>query len=158
MERTFVIGPEHPEPVRAAAIRRLWFASHVVTVGEKWRKGDRSEDGAPRNISPGEMEGRKRTLRAKLSTAIRIESELHTADSIINRFVQMLDERVCSWVLGRHVVLRIRSSHRRKNPADAAGVVRGRSIKEEPTADASSRASCHWRCRGAGPWHKLRAK
>ena len=78
-------GAEAELPPATAGLRRLWYESHVMYVGDMRRKMERTEDDAPRRLPQPEREARKARLREKLAPGIRVEKQLDPANYTINR-------------------------------------------------------------------------
>ena len=85
------------ESEHAAAVRRLWFEGQVVTMSDLRRQTSRVEDDAPKRISLPEREDRKARLQKKCNH-LRLKGHLDPADSIINKFLNMLEINAPRWV------------------------------------------------------------
>ena len=79
-----------PSP-HAAGIRRLWFESHVISVGDLLKRIDREDDDAPRRVAPPERDARKQKLRDRLAPGLRVQGKTDPGDSVINRFLNIID-------------------------------------------------------------------
>ena len=78
------------ESEHAAAVRRLWFEAQVVTMSDLRRQTSRVEDDAPKRISLPEREDRKARLQ-KMYNHMRLKGHLDPADSLVNKFLNMLE-------------------------------------------------------------------
>ena len=144
----FELGPEDALPALAAAVRRLWFESHTLTVGELRQKLERTDQDAPRKLPQAEREARKEAIRKRLAPGLDIEGDLEPANCVVDRMGTMLDEGVLEYVAWEDVPKRDQelaaAPIKRKWAADAAGVVREKAVRQDPAADTSTALRVSW--------------
>ena len=144
----FNLGAEAALPAKTSAVRRLFFESHALTVGELRHRVERTDSDAPRKVPQAEREARKKTLRARLSPGLRVEGELDPANVVVDRFVAMVDDNTIEWVPWEEVAKRdqeitTRPGQKRWGP-DAHGVVKEKTVKNEVHADVGSALKISW--------------
>ena len=136
------------EPPRAAALRRLWFESYTITVGEMRRRMERTDEDPPRKLPQVEKETRKDMLRKRLGTAVILEGELEPANSLIDRLVQQVEDGHLEYVAWEDCPKRDQElSHGRSKKrwsVDSTKTVREVEYKEEPKADTTSGLKLSW--------------
>ena len=138
----FELADDAPLPPAAAAVRRLWFESHTITVGDLRQKVERTDSDMPRKVPQAEREARKELLRAKLAPTILLEADLEPANCVIDRVIQMLEEGVLEYVAWedlpkRDQELATAPSKKRWAP-DGGGIVKEQSVRAQPVADIST--------------------
>ena len=84
-----------PPPPEAAGLRRLFFESHTMALGELRARVERTDDSAPRRLPQVEREARRAALSARLAPAFVLEGDLEPATCVVDRVVTMVeDDRV----------------------------------------------------------------
>ena len=136
------------ESEHAAAVRRLWFEAQVVTMSDLRRQTSRVEETAPKRISLPEREDRKARLQKKYNH-LRLKGHLDPADSIINKFLNMLEINAPRWVpweqcpsFSQEQQSDVKVSRTKRLP-DARCAVVERSLRPEPLADVSKAYHIH---------------
>jgi hypothetical protein len=136
------------EPPEAAAVRRLYFESHTLTVGELRQRMERTDSDAPRRVPQAEREARKGVVRDRLAPGLLVEGDLEPANCTIDRFVQQVDDNLVEWVPWEEAPKRDQelasAPGKRKWMADASGIVREKNIRAEIQADVSSALRVSW--------------
>jgi hypothetical protein len=144
----FELAADDEMPAATPAVRRLWFESHTLTVSELRSKLERAEGDGPRKVPQAEREARKAAIRARLSLGLLVEGDLEPANCVIDRFCQVLDEGVLEYVAWEDVPKREQelaaAPAKHMWAADAAGVVREKIVKVDPSADVSSALRVSW--------------
>ncbi len=135
-------------PPATAALRRLFFESHTLAVSELRSRTERTDGDAPRKVPQAERETRKEKLRSRLGIALVMEGDLEPSNALIDRFVQMVDENTLTWVPWEEATKRDQelnsTQSRKKWVADANGVVKEKTVKDEFKADVSSALKISW--------------
>ena len=136
------------EPPEAAAVRRLYFESHTLTIGELRQRMERTDSDTPRRVPQAEREARKGAVRQRLAPGLLVEGDLDPANCTIDRFVQQVDDNVVEWVPWEEAPKRDQelasAPGKRKWMADSSGVVREKVSKTEIHADVSSALRVSW--------------
>ena len=135
-------------PPQKAAVRRLFFESHALSVGELRMRVERTDSDAPRKVPQAEREARKNVIRQKLQPGLIMEGDLEPANLVIDRFSQMVDDNTVEWVMWDEVPKRDQeiAVHQTKKKwlADSAGVVKEKTVRPEAHADVSSGLKISW--------------
>lgn len=135
-------------PPKVAALRRLLFESHALTVGELRSRIERTDTDAPKRIPQAEREARKRVLREKLRPALLLEGELDPANCVVDRFMQMNDDNVVEWVPWEDVPKRDQEltsqQGKKKWMANSMGAIVEKTVKQDPKADTSGSLKVMW--------------
>ena len=131
-----------PPPPETAALRRLFFESHTMALGELRARVERTDDSAPRRLPQVEREARRSALAARLAPAFVLEGDLEPANCVVDRVVSMVeDDRVeyLGWDLmaTRRAELKV-GPLKRKWTADATGTLKETSSREDPRASVST--------------------
>ena len=86
------------EPPKTAALRRLWYESHIIAMSELRNQVERTGEDIPRHIPMAEREARKDLLKKRLHHGLEVVHEHDPADCTINRFLSMLETNVPTWL------------------------------------------------------------
>ena len=144
----FGLGPEAPPPPQTAAVRRLFFESHALAVGELRQRTERTDSDLPRKVPQAERESRKDRLRTRLEPGVVVRRELEPANSLIDRFVQMCEDNTFTWVPWEEAPKRDQEitsqPGKRKWGPDSEGTVKERVVKDPVSADVSSALKISW--------------
>ncbi|CAK0900053.1 unnamed protein product, partial [Prorocentrum cordatum] len=144
----FQIGPEEKQPPRTAAVRRLFFESHALSVSELRHRTERTDQDAPRKVPQAEREARKEVLRKRLAPGLQMEGELDPSNVLVDRFVQMVEENTLQWVPWEMASKRDQElttqPGRKKWFPDGTGTVRERNVSDPIVADVSNALKVSW--------------
>ena len=154
----FQLAADADLPSEAAALRRLWFESHTLTVGDLRQKVERTDVDAPRKVPNAEREARKDALRKKLALTVQLDGDLEPANCLIDRVIQMIEEGVLEYIAWedspkRDQELAVAPS-RKRWAADNGGVVKEQTIRVQPTTGVGSSEA--WVCHGTRRPHEFR--
>lgn len=136
------------EPPLAAAVRRLYFESHTLAIGELRHRMERTDGDAPRRVPQAEREARKEAVRRRLAPGVLVEGDLDPANCVIDRFVQQVEDNVVEWVPWEEAPKRDQelasAPGKRRWMADATGAVKEKNIRHEVHADVGSALRVSW--------------
>lgn len=125
-------------PPQTAVVRRLFFESHALAVGELKQRMERTDTDAPRKGPQAEREARKKAVRAKLAPGLLVEVDLEPANCVV---VEMVDDNSIEWVPWEEVAKRdqeLASQPGEKRwMADATGLSKEKVVRTDATADTS---------------------
>lgn len=141
VSRLFEVAEGDESPL-TPQVRRLYFESHSLVLGEMRQRLERTDHDLPRKVPTAEREARKEAIRRKLAPGLVIEGELDPANCVIDRYVQQVEDNTVEWIPWEEVPKRDQelagAPGRRKWIADHMGVVREKSVKPEVMADVGS--------------------
>lgn len=135
------LGAEAPEPPDAAALRRLWYESHVISISELRAAVNQPDPDSPCRLPRAEQTARKKALRKRLAPGVIVEGLLDPGESIVTAFITMFENNSVSWLPWENCPTAKQESKpgepKRQRTTDIDGTVRDKIVRKIPLADVS---------------------